>query len=89
MFDIDNFLSEFENVIFDEHLEKLKSFKHLHGNAVSCSCSHILKEKEKIAKIMETYRKLSKRFSGWLPYSSQRYAGSVGSYDTVDLFNTI
>lgn len=93
MFDIDHFLLEFENLIFDEHLTKLRSFKRRHGNAVSCSCFHINEEKEEIAQIMEKYSKLSKRLSVRLPLTLERSTDSEnmcrddkirsGSYDVV------
>lgn len=81
MFEIDQFLLEFENLIFEEHLTKLRSFKRRHGNAVSCTCLHINKEKGDILKIMEKYILLSKRFSIRLPLSHDR--SDAGSYDVV------
>lgn len=72
MFDIDQFLLEFENLIFEEHSTKLHSFKRRHGNAVLCSCPHIKKEKENLAKIMEKYLKLSKRFDCRMPLTFER-----------------
>lgn len=72
MSNIDQFLLEFENLIFDEHLQLIQSFKRRHGNAVSCSCLHINKEKDNILKIMEKYIHLSQRFSIRLPYTLDR-----------------
>lgn len=93
MFDLDQFLSEFENLIFDEHLIELRSFKRRHGNAVSCSCSHINAEKEYITKIMDKYSKLSKRVSNREPESIPKNISydvktreekiRSGSYDVV------
>ena len=38
MANIDQFLLDFENLIFDEHLDGVKTFKGNNGNAVSCRC---------------------------------------------------
>lgn len=83
--DIDSFLSDFENAIFEEHLEKIKSFKRRHGNAVSCCCPHINNEKEKIAKIMNKYYKLTQRFTNKssCKYNSNEYEICSESFDTV------
>lgn len=93
MFDIDAFLVEFENLIFDDHLERIQSFKRRHGNAVSCSCFHINEEKENITKIMDKYYMLNLRFSMRLPLTLNRRPSSgdmsreekirTGSYDVV------
>lgn len=93
MFDIDQFLLNFENLIFEEHLAKLRSFRSRHGNAVSCSCVHIAEEKEDISQIMDKYLNLSKRFSSRLPLTLERSGSSLdlsledkmrtASYDVV------
>lgn len=87
MFDIDSFLVDFENLIFEEHLEKIQSFKRKYGNAVSCCCPHINKEKEYIAKIMNNYYKLSQRFKNKINsnciYNNYEHEISSNSFDTV------
>lgn len=93
MSNIAEFLSEFENLIFDGHLEMIQSFQRRHGEAVSCSCSHIIEEKENILKIMDKYINLSERFNVQWPLTLDRSVSSLdlsrdekilrGSYDIV------
>ena len=87
MANIDQFLLDFENLIFDEHLDRIKTFKSNNGNAVLCRCYHINAEKEEISRIMEKYINLSKRFKlqGIVSSGIMNREDKIrtGSYDVV------